>query len=744
MMMKNLCILILCFLSFNSFAHAPHDVISDFLMVTDNNSEYFYVISRSSLYRKSKDNSFKRIVTGLDNTQHLKRLTMTVVGKKILFLTSAGDGVYVSYDLGDSWEKSNSGLSNLELKLIESSKYTPGLVLTAGISSGLFYSTNNGKTWQEFEGFKSKRITAICESHEGFFLSDNQNGIYLIDFKTLKFKKITQLDSRYGGINSLTSLHTSANKKELHIGTDIGAFRLTSTEGYSMETLDGFPKGKIIDIQSSLSDKSNKTIYVLDAYKGFYKSTDGGLTFNHDSKGLSTNSQADIYNVPDFSKIGVFKQTGNEAIYICGFDGLFRHKPDGGWIQEETLSKNLIVGLHVSPYFLTDSTVVALTYLNGPAISIDGGKNWNKKLSASIITENLLSEGKIRSQDSYITGNNAELWLTTLKNMYVLDFLNKKWDIHPICKENQAISRLFTSKSKNNNNTNAGCSGVNWIFPIDGSDNIVVCSKYGELLIYDPMKKSITNLIHLNKILTSIDVSSTYHLDSVIVAGSSTEGIFIVKNDKILFTKDSIGNQCIVAISPAFKNDSIIFCGSTKGLFKLKNGCRTLEQTDTNINRYVNTIALSPNFESDKTILLSQKGYGLYKSTNGGNGFTRIDDPMIQKEEFAHIPFYPPNSGAIKFSGNFAVDSTIFAYSGKSVFKSVNAGLNWIRLANVELGYSNRTITFLKGAFFDLRILLKYMLLPGAVILLIGVVYFIKKRRKHYQGSSRSNNLDSR
>ena len=103
---------------------------------------------------------------------------------------------------------------------------------------------------------------------------------------------------------------------------------------------------------------------------------------------------------------------------------------------------------------------------------------------------------------------------------------------------------------------------------------------------------------------------------------------------------------------------------------------------------------------------------------------------MIQNEEFAPIPFFPSNSGAIKFSGTYASDSTIYAYSGESVFKSVNAGLNWLKLPDTKLEYSNKTITYLRGAFFEFREVLFLLFLPGAAIIVL-VLIFVIGFRKH-------------
>ena len=68
------------------------------------------------------------------------------------------------------------------------------------------------------------------------------------------------------------------------------------------------------------------------------------------------------------------------------------------------------------------------------------------------------------------------------------------------------------------------------------------------------------------------------------------------------------------------------------GLFKLKSGGEFWEKSDTSINGYVVSLALSPNFDNDSNILITQKGYGLFKSINGGNSFVKINDHVIQNE----------------------------------------------------------------------------------------------------------------
>lgn len=83
---------------------------------------------------------------------------------------------------------------------------------------------------------------------------------------------------------------------------------------------------------------------------------------------------------------------------------------------------------------------------------------------------------------------------------------------------------------------------------------------------------------------------------------------------------------------------------------------------------YIIGMAISSNYENDKTLIISIKGKGLLKSENGGIDFVEIAPDLRNNN---HSIEY------IQFSMSFAHDKTVIAASDEELFQSIDGGNNW-------------------------------------------------------------------
>ena len=98
----------------------------------------------------------------------------------------------------------------------------------------------------------------------------------------------------------------------------------------------------------------------------------------------------------------------------------------------------------------------------------------------------------------------------------------------------------------------------------------------------------------------------------------------------MLTTKKDI----LLAISPQFTLDSTVFAGCSEGLFKSENRGGYWNQIGGNTignDSYIKGIGISPNYMHDKTLVISVKGKGLFKSSDSGNQFAEIAPELIKK-----------------------------------------------------------------------------------------------------------------
>ena len=127
---------------------------------------------------------------------------------------------------------------------------------------------------------------------------------------------------------------------------------------------------------------------------------------------------------------------------------------------------------------------------------------------------------------------------------------------------------------------------------------------------------------------------------------------------------------------------------------------------------FVNDVAVSPSYSDDRTLFLANNSYGLCKSTDGGDTWTKLtadfsvyavtvspfyadDSTVIAATEDGLLVSHegglswltmteaPTGWGAdVAFSPNFAVDGTVYASSAWGGFKSTDRGISWSAINN--------------------------------------------------------------
>ncbi len=123
--------------------------------------------------------------------------------------------------------------------------------------------------------------------------------------------------------------------------------------------------------------------------------------------------------------------------------------------------------------------------------------------------------------------------------------------------------------------------------------------------------------------------------------------------------------------------------------------------TSISLNNIIEAIAVSPNYENDRTFIVIVKGKGLFKTIDGGDKFTLIGQDLIDNNYIPHnLEVTPSTSIPIKFSPSFAKDNTIFAFGSANAefFKSTDGGNNWeiIQFPKTE-NILNKLLTNLRG-----------------------------------------------
>lgn len=178
---------------------------------------------------------------------------------------------------------------------------------------------------------------------------------------------------------------------------------------------------------------------------------------------------------------------------------------------------------------------------------------------------------------------------------------------------------------------------------------------------------------------TKVIVSPTWYVDGKLFCGTY-EGLFLGYNYgqswfETLVNPTRSGRH--VTLSPAFATDQTLFAGGYgQSLLRSRDRGQTWETRGVGFDcGSVYELAVSPDYAVDQMVICSAI-YGLRRSTDGGDTWSRIDLPAQ--------PGQPPAPGGgwavfdIAFSPNFATDRRVYALSEMGVvYESFDAGVTW-------------------------------------------------------------------
>ena len=134
-----------------------------------------------------------------------------------------------------------------------------------------------------------------------------------------------------------------------------------------------------------------------------------------------------------------------------------------------------------------------------------------------------------------------------------------------------------------------------------------------------------------------------------------------------------------LAVSPDYAHDDTVFAGTMEdGVFCSRDrGYHWYTWNFGLLDPKVLALAVSPDFGADETVFAAVES-GIFRSTNGGRAWREASFP---------IDYAPVISLAI--SSGFGTDHTLFAGTeAHGLFKSVDRGKTWERLAAQEIGAS--------------------------------------------------------
>jgi photosystem II stability/assembly factor-like uncharacterized protein len=728
--------LVMAFLFFDVeaiWAHTPHHVV-DVLELSPayNQDSTLYIIVQNHLLKSTNGGiSWKELVQGLDNKFIFSSIAISPSFKvdQTVFMSSDGDGIYKSQDGGASWDKVNRGLDDLAIGLLAiSSEYVSDeVILAAGVKGGLYKTNDGGGSWYEVID-KGVKVTTIAFSldlnRKLIVMGDDEGQVWFSNDEGEAWEQGYQI-AEGGRVTTIAISDQVSKDGTIFVGTERrGVFKTVDGGASFVELKDGPSRYTVECGGKRLSSKpSNRhvtslalspnygrdgTIFASTRYDAVFRSDDGGKTWKKHDAGVTCVSQADEVKVNSthFRHLRISKAFEEDGtIFLAGYDGLFK-STDGGrtWMQLEVWSVRSIRGLGVSPADEYEFSVAITTYGGGAYTTDDQGVTWKinnsglrtTRLADIIFSPNYHSDNIMfsASQGMFLRSTNGA------DNWYRIDIRYKGWrkKVSSILKRLGAprwlSTDLFLKESEQRRYFpmlivaspefatdetvyfgtryhgiwKSSDGGLTWSSDWDGPVTFITA------LVISPNFASDKTLFASMRgagIYKTVDGGQTWH--------SANNGFEFLKDivlpvspnynlDPALFS--SLKDVKLV-ISPNYKIDKILFASSAEGLFKTTNGGASWQRLDSSPHiksQSIESLAISPGYENNETLLVSIKGKGLFKTNDGGFSFVEIGDELIDSN-YA-IKF-------IEFSPLYPGDNTIYAASEEELFRSTDGGSTW-------------------------------------------------------------------
>ncbi len=654
-------------------AHVPHDVITQVIASPDYKSDgTLFAISRNRVLRSTNGGAvWSEIVNGVDRHTPVW-LAAAPSDKRIMYMSNLGGGVYRSADQGVSWSPTATPAAMKDIAQVAVSPTAPDVVFAAGVSAGLFRTANAGQTWSAVGSFGRVRALVFPDSSGRIVVGDDSGEIFVSDNDGSTWVRSGGTTSG-DPITALAATRFPTSGATVWAGTTSGRLLRSTNRGTSFAAVgSGLPAEPLTAIGVSVGYPTDTTVWVSTWEQGVYWSGNGGTTFTKRSAGLTTDSQATTENAPQFGSIAVAAAAnGQEAVYLGGFDGLFRSDDKGThWRELQTLT-DYIVGLAVSPNYAEDATVIATTYVKGAYISSDRGVSWTAR-DVGLGTGGTKFAPIERLHDVQFSPNFANdgtifsaTWYSVLKSVD----RGASWTTIPVGSAAPGTLRQF----------------VIAVSPAYATDRTVyVGTRAGE--VYRSKSAGDANtwslVAHLGGRIRTLALDPAFAANPVLYAGA-TNGVFKSVDGGANWQATGPRSIALLAISPNYENDGTVFAGTEGGLFVTRDGGQVwtkLAASPLSSSTHVEALGVSPEYATDRTLLVSVLGKGLFRSTDGGTTFVETGASLIDNNLLI-ADFDNPSSEPIQFSPSYALDHTIFGFAQTHVVRSTDTGSTWQVLA---------------------------------------------------------------
>ena len=660
-------------------AHTPHDSIADVAVSPRYDEDRtVYTISRTLVLRSTDGGeTWERLTNGLDWRGAPTSLTVAGSAPERLYASGFFSGVYRSDDAGTTWTPAGGELGRRSVRSVSASPWNADLVFAVAASdSALWSSSSGGATWTKVAGIDEVTALAFAPDVPGTLLAGSERGaLHLSTDSGATWSPVDTGGDVAGPVRALAVSPAYSEDRTWFVGTEDGVLRTTDGGGSFTRFTDGLDDPSTMALAVSPRYGADRTLWVSTYTDGVYESRDGGERWEAASDGLTRNDQADLLDRNHFAVLRATASGRATTLFLAGFDGLFRSR-DGGaaWEELETQPATIIMGVAVSPDYAADRTLLVTTYINGLLRSQDSGKTWEP------------ANFGVASQFDW---TRSRKYVNRLfPAVYSPDYANDRTAF--------AASRGIVYRSTD--------GGAHWratvpegaivegevppdyffIAPSPGfarDRTVLLGTDGGKVFRSDDGGQTFERLADLGLEVTGLVLSPAFATDGTAFAGTP-DGVYRSDDRGTSWTPtpwpQDAGPETSLAVSPAYADDGTLYAGSAGGLLVTTDRGATWRAATGTVplaRGYIDAVAVSPAYADDGTVLVSARGHGVHRSTDGGATWT--GPPSDGGRHVTPENFYHATAEPVVFSPAFTQDATVFAFEGESLFRSTDGGVRW-------------------------------------------------------------------
>ena len=569
-----------------------------------------------------------------------------------------------------------------------SPNYQQDRTVLINVRGNLFKSRDGGDSWQKIvkgldHQYELSSLAIAAQSPQILYLTTFGDGVYKSENGGDSWFKVDR------GLNNLnidlvTIAPTSADLV-LAAGTETGLYQTDNGGKSWQQVMAG--ESKITAI--AFNPKQNEQIIVGD---------DRGNLYDSDNRGQSWQKLTTLDNSGAIMSLAISPNYQTDQTFWVGTEqkGIWQTVNGGVSFSpvNQGIGERTIVSLAISPNYQTDRTILADTWHEGVFRSEDGGKSWQKS------SRGLTKDGQA-DLPNFHRPHFSDLSISPAYSqdgtVFVAGFdgLFKSIDGGRVWREVSTLSPniivgLDLSPDYENDSTVAITTYLGGAYL--SQDKGVTWTTINKGLEKDSgLKRTLKKILQDDYVarLFGIEFSPNYRQDQTIFSPSWTDFLKSTNRGK-QWQKVASNNRSALfkrptkysmAISPNFASDKTIYLGSMQGsgkdvILKSTDGGLNFAVVGNVQNQPIVYLAISPDFAADNTLYAGVKD-GIYKTVDGGNTWQPVNNGIPPMQEESKLAISP----------NYKIDQTVFAGTTAGLFVTRDRGKSWSKLAGNHDGY---------------------------------------------------------